>query len=469
MSVTEKEIQMHIWGLKNEWTSLIEPVTFPVPKSFTDEELDIYALTPQAVLLNQIIKRLDDMDGYVRDATLMGCEVQLKKDANSTIRADLLCASAGRAGFGVIEIKKSAQTERQAYTELLGYGNHIQGLFPGMSTEDLAYILISPMEERIVREATLLSLLLDEKPVYCLIPSWVNDDVATLKLTPWIPDEKDLTNISEAVFHPSNIELFKLTWPAVPEWNCEESGADPEPSMIDTMNKISIYAAQLMESKHIAGFAFTAQMWPELLLQNPNSLIVAGINPYRVSKALYMINDGVEIHKVGNTDTDCIKMEDILPGIINTHNQVPDDSFMEWLNVGWGNTITGIALDAFHTMITNSNGERYPTDHGGMSWRQYQDKLLEDTHSHIYDVRPTGLLRKLFMGYQQIDYEFLEKFGYENHPAFSHGDIPDYSIDNWYKQFFFRDFLQRLFDPWREFREMAEFDQINDDKEENKD
>ncbi|MDN8699460.1 hypothetical protein Q0L83_14900, partial [Staphylococcus aureus] len=76
---------------------------------------------------------------------------------------------------------------------------------------DLAYILIAPMEERIVREATLLSLLLDEKPVYCLIPKWDNDDVTTLKLVPWIPDQDDLTNISEAVFHPSNIEIFKLT------------------------------------------------------------------------------------------------------------------------------------------------------------------------------------------------------------------------------------------------------------------
>lgn len=458
MSVTEKEIQLYIWGLKDKWKALIEPVDFPEPVSYTDDEMGIYGIKPEEVLLDQVTARLKEMDGYVRDASLMGCEVYLKKNQDSTIRADLLCASAGRAGFGIIEIKKSAQTERQAYTELLGYGNHINGLFPGMSTEDLTYILISPMEERIVREATILSLLLDEKPVYCLIPKWEGDDVSTLRLVPWIPDQKDLTNISEAVFHPSNIEVFKLTWAAVPEWNCEDGEKDPSPDMIATMNKISIYASQLMEAKHMAGFAFTAQTWTEIEFLDPNALVIAAINPYRVSKARYLIEQGEDIYKIDDTDVDGIKMEHILPEIINGNNPEPRDGFMEWMITGWGNTITGIALEAFQTMTINCTGETFPTDHGGMTWKDYEDKFLEDTHQHIYEVRPTGLFRKLFAGYQKADYAYMTKFGYEEHPHFSHGDIPDYAIDNWYKQFFFRSFLNRLFDPFREFREMIEYD-----------
>lgn len=91
-----------------------------------------------------------------------------------------------------------------------------------MSTENLPYILISPLEEGIVREAILLSLILDEKPVHCSIPTWHSDDVTTLKLIPWISEEEDLVNISDTVFPPSNIEVFKRTWPAVPDLNCEE-------------------------------------------------------------------------------------------------------------------------------------------------------------------------------------------------------------------------------------------------------
>jgi hypothetical protein len=459
MAVTEKEIQLHIWGLKDQWVNLIEAVTFPEPERFDEDEMGIYGLTPQAILLNEVTQRLKDMDGYVRDTSLMGCEVRLKKDEDSTIRADLLCASAGRAGFGIIEIKKSAQTERQAYTELLGYGNHIQGLFPGMATDDLAYILIAPMKERIVREATLLSLLLDEKPVYCLVPKWTGDDVTTLKLVPWIPDQADLTNISESVFHPSNIEIFKVTWGAVPDWNYEEEENEPADYMIETMNKISLYAAQLMESKHITGFAYTAQTWREIEMLDPNLLVIAALNPYRVAKARYLIENGADVYGIEDTDDSSIKMEHILPEIINNDNPVPEHAMMEWMITGWGNTITGIAIDAFRTMITNCTGETYPTDHGGMTWKQYEDRELEDTHQHYFDIKPTGLFRKLFAGYQEADYQYMEKFGYKDHPQFSHGDIPDFAIDNWYKQFFFRGFLNRLFDPFREFREMIEFDQ----------
>lgn len=301
MPVTEKDIQLYIWGLKDQWKNLIEPVVFPEPQRFDVDEMGIYSLNPRAVLLNQAIGQLKEMDSYVRYTSLIGCEVSLKKDEDSTIRADLLCASAGRAGFGIIEIKKSEQTERQSYTELLGYSNHIQGLFPGMATDDLAYILIAPMKERIVREATLLGLLLDEKPVYCLIPDWVNDDVTTLKLTPWVPDEDDLTNISEAVFHPSNIEIFKLTWGVVPDWNYETEERYPAPYMIETMNKISLYAAQLMEAKHLTSFAYTAQTYREIEILDPNILVIAAVNPYRVSKARYLIENVADIYQIEDT------------------------------------------------------------------------------------------------------------------------------------------------------------------------
>jgi hypothetical protein len=456
MAVTEREIQLYIWSLKDQWTNLIEPIAFPEPNRFDTDKLDIYSLNSQTVLLDKAIQQLKEMDGYVRDSSLMGCEVSLKKDEDSTIRADLLCASAGRAGFGIIEIKKSEQTERQSYTELLGYGNHIQGLFPGMATDDLTYILIAPMKERIVREATLLSLLLDEKPIFCLIPEWVNDDVTTLKLTPWIPNEKDLTNISNAVFHPSNIEIFKLTWGAVPDWNYEEDENEPASYMVETMNKISLYAIQLMEAKHITGFAYTAQTYREVEILDPNILVIAALNPYRVSKARYLIQNGSDIYKIKDTNDSAIKMEHIIPEIINGNNPAPEHAMMEWMMMGWSNTITGIAIDAFKTMITNCTPATYSTDHGGMTWQQYRDKFLEDTNQHYFDLKPTGLFRKLFAGYQDADYQHMKKFGYKDHPEYGDGDISDYAIDNWYKQFFFRSFLDRLYDPFRHLREMTE-------------
>jgi hypothetical protein len=321
-----------------------------------------------------------------------------------------------------------------------------------MSTEDLAYILISPMEARIVREATLISLLNDEKPVYCLIPEFENDDdVQTLHLKPWIPSKSDLSFISEAMFHPDNIEIFKLTWSAVPDWNYEPPEKTPEPFMVNTLNKLSIYAAQLMEARHITGFVFASQPWAEMPLL-PNSLIVAAINPYKVSKMLHLVSNSNDLYRLENVEDSKIRLEDILPEIINIHNPIALDSHLEWLSQGWANTITGIAYETFKTMTTNSEGQTFETDHGSMNWDQYQHLPMEDVYTHNYDLRPTGLFRKLFQAYQEIDYQYLHKFSFENHPHHFHGDIPYYAIDNWYNISYFRDFINRLFDPFYEVR-----------------
>jgi len=130
---------------------------------------------------------------------------------DSTIRTDLLGIIEGVPGIALIEIKKSAQTERQAYTELFAYAAHLHSIFPTISKDDITYVLISPMEERIVREATIHSFLFDEKPVFAFIPSWTDDNVKTLKLTPWIPSPQDIIHVTESIFSQKNFEIFKVT------------------------------------------------------------------------------------------------------------------------------------------------------------------------------------------------------------------------------------------------------------------
>ncbi|WP_333889188.1 hypothetical protein [Sphingobacterium siyangense] len=221
--------------------------------------------------------------------------------------------------------------------------------------------------------------------------------------------------------------------------------------MLDTVNKLSIYAAQLMESKHISGFVYVSQPWEELPLL-PNSLVIAGINPYKVSKLLKLIkNKGIDIYRSENIDTSGIKLKDILPEIDNVHNKSTED-YLEDFSTSWINTLQGISIETFKTMTINSENITYETDHGSMTWDQYQKLALEDVFVHNYDVRPTGLLRVLFQAYQEIDYKYLTKFGYENHSTHSHGDISNYGIDNWYNISFFRDFLDRLYDELHNFR-----------------
>jgi len=143
MSFSEKEIQNYIWNIRDDFSELlIEPKRLDLVK-FDDELSDV---TAQHLIQNKINNKLSDLHAKLYEIKFIGCEVPLEQNSNSTIRTDFLAVFPGDTGFAVIELKKSKQTERQAFTELLAYSNHITTLFPAMSRDDCIYILISPME-----------------------------------------------------------------------------------------------------------------------------------------------------------------------------------------------------------------------------------------------------------------------------------------------------------------------------------
>ncbi|WP_273209102.1 hypothetical protein [Runella zeae] len=457
--MTEHEIQKHIWESKEKWEELIIDIEFPEKYSFDADEDSINNLSPDMLIYNELIERLEDLFSSIKGLRLFGCEVPLKKDGDSTIRADLLGIIEGISGIALIEIKKSAQTERQSYTELLAYAAHLHSLFPTISKDDITYILISPMEERIVREATIHSFLFDEKPVFAFIPSWTGDDITTLKLTPWIPSVQDIIHVTQSVFSQKNFEVFKVTWDKIDDWNAEK-GENPTEYMIERMNKITSYAAQIMESKGIHGFVYTSQAYPELPFL-PNSIVIAGINPFKVAKDNFLIKEGISPFKLGDISDEAINLLQIIPELTNKAREVNEENeYLYDLIITWSNTISKIAFDSVELMTTNDKNERYERDWGGMTWDQYQTIMLEDALGFNFCVKPTGLLRKLFVDYTKEDYKYLSKHGYENHPSLGHGDIPTFVVDYLNEQHYFRDFLLRLFDPFHEVR-----DELEDEEE----
>lgn len=84
------------------------------------------------------------------DIGFLGCEMSLTENGQPTMRTDFLAYRYGNDGIIVIELKKSNQTARQAYTELLAYGSYLRTKFTPMSGGDIIYVLISPVGERIV-------------------------------------------------------------------------------------------------------------------------------------------------------------------------------------------------------------------------------------------------------------------------------------------------------------------------------
>jgi hypothetical protein len=210
--MTEHQIQTFLWENRDRWEELIDNIEFPEKYTFDKDDEEIYSRTPDKLLFNEIVNRYSILHNNLHGLRLFGYEVPLKRNGDSTIRADLLGLVEGVSGIAIIEIKKSAQTERQAFTELFAYSSHLQAIFPSMTKEDIHYILISPMKERIVREAAISSFLFDEKPVFAYIPTYENDDVNTIRLSPWVPKIEDIVKITDSAFSQKNFDVFKVTW-----------------------------------------------------------------------------------------------------------------------------------------------------------------------------------------------------------------------------------------------------------------
>lgn len=112
--MTEKQIQNYIWEKRENFANLLEVPKFQEVKF----ENPTYA-SPSDVLYDMVIERYKKLWETMSDIGFFGCEVSLTENGQSTMRTDFLAYRYGSDGIIVIELKKSDQTARQAYTELL--------------------------------------------------------------------------------------------------------------------------------------------------------------------------------------------------------------------------------------------------------------------------------------------------------------------------------------------------------------
>jgi len=447
--MTEKEIQNYIWKKKDSFYKLLVQPSLP-EKIVHDTP---WEYSPSEVLYNLILDTYLNTWKLMKELSLFGCEVPLKKDGDSTMRADFLGYVPGHNGLVIAELKKSAQTERQAFTELLGYGGHLRTLFAPMSKSDIIYLLISPMQERIVREAAINTILYDRNMIFVLVPTYKDDDITSLRLEPWIPAFDDVKNVVEANFSQSNFNIFKVVWDGLPGvWSPQNKGEDPDNEMIHRLNTISAYAAQIMEANGIHGFVYASQAHSETRDSGhlQNSLILGGINPYLATKNRYFVTQkGMTQEVADKMSTDSLSIADIVQGLSKpkSKKQENDCFILSHLDTAWYGGIIKIGLDIVKTFTKSISGTFVETSYGSFDWHTYQTMCSEDIHCHNLDMRATGLIRELFFEYSKNDYSYVKKNGFDDHPQFYHGDVPEYLADISTNQSFVREFLLRLFNP----------------------
>lgn len=443
---TEKEIHDYLWEHREDWGKYLDPIALPPKYAFAANLADV---TPSRILFNRAIDRLAELDRHVRNLELIGTEVRLERPNDSTTRADFLGVTPDSPGFTIVELKKpDTSTEREAFTQLLGYGNHVATIFPLMSKEDLVYVLIAPMAERIVRDAFVHALLFDGKRVFALQPTFVNpQNITTLRLKPWVPPLEDVTRLTEAAFNPKHFEVWKGAWRNTPDiWNVKK-GEDIPDWLTQRMNQVSVYAAQMMESKGIHGFAYCSQTWQELEEEIPftNALVIVGINPYQTGHALYqMEHENIPPQHVFDIQSGEFPFAALFPGVNNKAKELHEETnYLEFFGGAWAETLSDLGEDILRRSLQQTDGDGPETFIRFFNWDEYWTNPVEDVYCTNFDVRPTGIFRELYWAVTDLDYQVARTVGVANHPV--HGDMLRVAAESLSDHGYFRAFLDRLF------------------------
>lgn len=445
---SEKEIQDFIWAKREEFHELIEDIEFPEEIKFDNED-SVYQLKPEQIIFNNLLRNLKEMYSTVQGLILYGVEVPLTKDGESTIRADFLGMEEGAPGIAIIELKRSGHTEREAFTELLAYSNHLNTIFPTHCNDDTILILIAPMESRTLKEAFLQTLIFDRKRIFVLQPRVDNNDISTLKLIPFIPNIKDVHNLACVAFDKKNFDVQVIVWEDIPEfWNPSKEKGETEPDAFqkEAMNTVASYAAQLMEAKGIHGFVYSSQLWPELATVLPftNSLILVGLNPYKVANSQFFAKNHPEIasEEIPIIENEILSLVDFLPGLNRNAKKIhEDDNYLVWQNAMWISHLTKIGLHVVETSTLNLNYGEVSVDAGTMDFKQFETKFFESVSCFRYNVFPTGIINELYKETTKIDYAYEKKF--KSNPF--HGDMYNWAIETLVSHYFFSRFLDRMF------------------------
>ncbi len=437
MPFSEKQIQEYIWSKREEFSNLLAPSEILVRS-----QCSVDSVRPEDLLWNKLIDRLESLHQKLLSLELFGCEVPLERASTSTIRADFLGSFPGDTGVAIVELKKSAQTERQSFTELLAYANHLSLLFPGMSREDVVYILIAPMETRITREAFVQSLTLDHRNVIALIPKLSDpNDLKSLKLVPWAPARKDVSLLTSSAFRKSSLSVCKVVWKYCAEsWN-PDLQKQPSPDQIKRLNTASALAAQKMEAAGIHGFVYSSQAWSELreALPYSNSLVMVGVNPFSLGSSINAASQS----EGKNHSPEGVGLLQVIPGLEKSdRGQFGAMDYLDDLRSVWDSQLFRIGKSVIDSVTLSTEKGSLDTDSGFMNWDEYQSQIIEDVCCHNFDVRPTGFIRDLFLDVTSLDYAHASQAGVENHLI--HGDMHRCAADGVVSQVMFRKFLDRM-------------------------
>lgn len=442
MRFKETEIQQYIWNHREDLFSMIQPPLFE-----KDPNKKPWEYEPWELLYYQTLKEYEEYYNSLERLDFFGCEVRLPKEGENTIRSDFFGSLEGENGFVICELKVNRQPERQAFTELFAYANHVRSKFAPMGRKDIFYLLISPMEERIVKEATLSNLLYDKNRIVALIPI-IGDDLNSLKFELWVPSKKDFETFAKTAFAPENIDVFRISWRgAEGKWSPTEKGKGPGSEMIHRLNKVSHYAAQLMEANGINGFVFCLQSYPSERDRGmfENGFTICGINPFKSAKTRLLYDGGVGLKDAAEADMEAVGIEDFFPGLDGIDTDYEFEGPLYWLANNWSSCLDEIALGVVNRLNRTIGPSTYNHGYGGFDWQSYRYNSHEDELCWNYDISLTGVFREMYDLYlERVYQEDNKNIDNEKMGMIENGQLEWHIIDMMYSHDHIREFVDGL-------------------------
>jgi hypothetical protein len=362
-------------------------------------------------------KKINEMLDNLKCLILAAKELRLEKEGDSTTRIDLF-GNSESAGLTIIELKKSKQTERQAFTELLAYANHFCSIFPGLKEGSITSILVAPMETRTVRDAYVQELVTNNKNALALIPE---EEKGIIKLKVFYPDKSYYQWFENNLLDDRSMLTVAISFQEITGWIDTDfkslSKKIPEHSR-DALNTISSTISHRLEASGLHSLVYSSQKWGEIaqLFPYPNTIFVAAINPFGSFRTSVYEGDVYGDSKEGR-----------LQDVQSIHNQLSEDEKEFWLDTMGSNfhgNLIRIVEKEFESCFRNKDQIGITKEISLPDWYGLKTSMIDSVFTHNLDIFLTGLLGEIYFEYVKYVYEIKK-----DECIFYGDDLPKFSYD----------------------------------------
>lgn len=393
MDISENEFRDFLFDNHRENFSTIiigrrEPVDWP------SEDFP-----PLHILLQQRSeKKINEALDNLEDMVLGARELRLTRESDSTTRIDLV-GNSEITGLTIIELKKSKQTERQAFSELLAYSNHFCTVFPGLKESSLTSILVAPMETRTTRDAYAQELVSNNKCILALIPKYENEKA---ELSVYYPDASYYKWFENNLLDDRSIITVALAFQEIKGWIDLETGQEGVPAhSVKALNTLTSSISNMLEANGYHSMCYSTQPWGEIALglnlPFPNVIYVAAVNPF-TSFRTAITEEGIS----GNSQAGRIAEVQAI------HDQLSESEREFWIETIEGNfhnRLIRLVRNEFEKLLKNKDNEKIRFEISLPDWYGLKTSFIDSVTVNHGDIYLTGLLREIHSEYMEYVYK----------------------------------------------------------------